>query len=168
MIEIGELVNFSFTKELLKSDTKLIPPPIELRGSDYYWKKPKVSSYHYIIEFNESVILSKIVFEKPKDIKYYYYISLEKNGEHIIMEKGTYCRNGALKMMDFHFFPCKYVHFITLNNEPFPERDQIKCYGFYKNIFKDKYGEDMLQMIYNKTSKILYGDKKIKNKKHKK
>ena len=118
-----------------------------------------IKSYHFIIEFDETVILSKIIFEKPSDIKFYYYISLKKNGDYVIMEDETYCKNGALKMIDFHFFPCKYVHFITLNNEPFPPKEKIKCYGFYKDYFREKYGEAMLQMIFHKTSQIIYIDK---------
>ena len=162
MIGIGELINFNFSQKLLLYDTKEIDLPPELRGVDYYWRKQKVKSYHYIIEFDETVILSRIVFEKPKDIKFLYYISLEKNGDCVLMEDESYCRNGALKMIDFHFFPCKYVHFFTLNNEPFPDKKYVKCYGFYKDEFRDKYGEDMLQMIFHRTSNIIY-DEKIKN-----
>jgi len=165
MIEIGELIKFSFTQKIIKYDTKLIAMPPERRDVNYYWKKPKIKSFHYIIEFDDEVILSRIVFSKPNDVKFYYYISLEENGDHIVMEKETYCKNGALKMMDFHFFPCKYVHFITLNDMPFPKKEQVKCYGFYKNNFKEKYGENMLQMIFNKTSKILYNKNKNINKK---
>ena len=156
MIEIGELINFSFSQKLLLHDTKEIDTPVELRDIDYYWKKPRIKSYHYIIEFEDVIILSRIVFEKPNDIKFYYYISLEKNGDHVIMEDESYCRNGALKMLDFHFFPCKYVHFITLNNQPFPPKKNVKCYGFYKKDFKNKYGEEMLQMIFHKTSQLIY------------
>lgn len=159
MIGLGELINFSFSQKLLVYDTKDIDMPFELRDVDYFWKKPKIKSYHYIIEFDDTVILSKIIFEKPSDIKFYYYISLKKNGDYVIMEDETYCKNGALKMIDFHFFPCKYVHFITLNNEPFPPKEKIKCYGFYKDYFREKYGEAMLQMIFHKTSKIIYIDK---------
>ena len=159
MIGLGELMNFSFSQKLLVYDTKDIDMPFELRDVDYFWKKPKIKSYHYIIEFDDTVILSKIIFEKPSDIKFYYYISLKKNGDYVIMEDETYCKNGALKMIDFHFFPCKYVHFITLNNEPFPPKEKIKCYGFYKDYFREKYGEAMLQMIFHKTSKIIYIDK---------
>ena len=163
MIEIGELINFSFSQRLLVYDTKNIDPPFELRDVDYYWKKEKIKSYHYIIEFDEVVILSRIVFEKPSDLKFYYYISLEKNGDHVIMEDESYCKNGALKMIDFHFFPCKFVHFITLNKEPFPPKKFVKCYGFYKDDFKDKYGEEMLKMIYEKTSKLIYIEDKKEN-----
>ena len=158
MIDIVELIKFSFSQKLLLYDTKNIDTPDELKDVDYYWKKPKIKSYHYIIEFDDTVILSKIIFEKPSDIKFYYYISMEKNGDHVIMEDETFCTNGAIKMIDFHFFPCKYVHFITLNNEPFPNKNKIKCYGFYKDYFRDKYGEDMLQKIFHKTSNILYFD----------
>ena len=159
MIGLGELINFSFSQKLLVYDTKDIDMPFELRDVDYFQKKPKIKSYHFIIEFDETVILSKIIFEKPSDIKFYYYISLKKNGDYVIMEDETYCKNGALKMIDFHFFPCKYVHFITLNNEPFPPKEKIKCYGFYKDYFREKYGEAMLQMIFHKTSQIIYIDK---------
>ena len=159
MIEIGELINFSFSQKLLVYDTKEIDAPLESRDNDYYWKKPKITSYHYIIEFDEVVILSRIVFEKPNNNKLYCYISLEKHGDHVIMKDEIYCKNGAIKMIDFHFFPCKYVHFITLNNEPFPLQKNIKCYGFYKDNFKNKYGEEMLQIIFHKTSKIIYNDK---------
>ena len=159
MIEIGELINFAFSQKLLVYDTKDIDMPFELRDVDYYWKKEKIKSYHYIIEFNETVILSRIIFEKPNDVKFYYYISLEKDGDHVIMEDEMYLKNGAIKMIDFHFFPCKYVHFITLNKEPFPPKQYVKCYGFYKDDFKNKYGEEMLQMIFHKTSNIIYADK---------
>ena len=159
MIGLGELIKFSFSQKLIVNDTKDIDMPFELRDVDYFWKKPKIKSYHFIIEFDETVILSKIIFEKPSDIKFYYYISLKKNGDYVIMEDETYCKNGALKMIDFHFFPCKYVHFITLNNEPFPPKEKIKCYGFYKDYFREKYGEAMLQMIFHKTSQIIYIDK---------
>ena len=159
MIGLGELIKFSFSQKLIVNDTKDIDMPFELRDVDYFWKKPKIKSYHFIIEFYETVILSKIIFEKPSDIKFYYYISLKKNGDYVIMEDETYCKNGALKMIDFHFFPCKYVHFITLNNEPFPPKEKIKCYGFYKDYFREKYGEAMLQMIFHKTSQIIYIDK---------
>ena len=160
MIEIGELINFAFSQKLLVYDTKDIDMPFELRDVDYYWKKEKIKSYHYIIEFNETVILSRIIFEKPNDVKFYYYISLEKNGDHVIMEDEMYLKNGAIKMIDFHFFPCKYVHFITLNKGPFPSKDYVKCYGFYQDDFRNKYGEEMLQMIFHKTSNIIYTDKK--------
>ena len=156
MFEIGELIDFSFSQKLLEYDTKDIPVPFELRDVDDYWKKEKIKSYHYIIEFNEIVILSRIVLQKPSNIKFYCCVSLEKDGDHVIMEDELYCKNGALKMIDFHFFPCKYVHFITLNKEPFPLKKYVKCYGFYKDVFKNKYGEEMLNMIYNKTSKIIY------------
>ena len=72
MVEIGELINFSFSQKLLVYDTKNIDVPFELRDVDYYWKKEKIKSYHYIIEFDEVVILSRIVFEKPSDLKFYY------------------------------------------------------------------------------------------------
>ena len=161
MIEIGELMKFSFSQKLLLKDTKEIDTPLELRDVDYYWKKQKINSYHYIIEFKEIIILSRIVFEKPSEIKFYYYISLEENGDHVIMENESCCHDGALKAIDFHFFPCKYVHFITLNNKPFPQKKNIKCYGFFQKDFKEKYGEDMLQMIFHKTSNIIYtNDKK--------
>ena len=52
MIEIGELINFAFSQKLLVYDTKDIDMPFELRDVDYYWKKEKIKSYHYIIEFN--------------------------------------------------------------------------------------------------------------------
>ena len=159
MIEIGELINFSFSQKLLVYDTKEIDMPFELRDVDYYWKKDKIKSYHYIIEFNETVILSRIIFEKPNDVKFYYYISLEKDGDHVIMEDEMYLKNGAIKMIDFHFFPCKYVHFITLNKGPFPSQKYVKCYGFYKDDFRNRYGEEMLQMIFHKTSNIIYTDK---------
>ena len=158
MIGNGELIKFSFSQNVILYDTKEIDMPPELRDVDYYWKKPKIKSYHYIIEFDEEVILSRIIFEKPKDIKFLYYISLKKNRDFVLMEDESYCRNGAMKMIDFHFFPCKYVHFFTLNNEPFPDKKNVKCYGFYKNDFRDIFGEDMLQMIFHKTSKIIYDE----------
>ena len=61
-----------------------------------------------------------------------------------------------MKMLDFHYFPCKYVHFVTLNDGNFPLKENIKCYGFNKEIFRAKYGENLLQTIMNKTSKIIY------------
>ena len=158
MIDIGDLKNFSFTKELLTNDTKIIDLPPELRDNDYYWRKDKIKSYHYIIEFDEVIILSRIIFQKPSRIKFYYYISLEKNGEHLIMENPVSCQKGAMKMLDFHYFPCKYVHFVTLNDENFPSKDNIKCFGFNEEMFRNKYGDSLLKTIMNKTSKIIYHD----------
>ena len=165
MIDKGYLTNFSFSKILLKEDTKDIDIPEEIRDSNYYWRKDKIKSYHYIIEFDEIIILSRIIFQKPSKIKFHYYISLEKTGDHLIMENEAMCQKGAIKMLDFHYFPCKYVHFITLNNENFPSKENIKCYGFNKESFRDKYGNNMLEMIMNKTSKIIYHDKEKDNNK---
>ena len=159
MIDIGQLMNFSFSQNLIPEDTKNIDLPKELRDNDYYWRKDKIKSYQYIIEFDEIVILSRIIFEKPSKTKFYYYISLEKKGEHLIMDDEISCQKGALKVLDFHYFPCKYVHFITLNPQIFPSKETIKCYGFNEEIFKQKYGENMLKTIMHKTSKIIYHDK---------
>ena len=159
MIDIGQLMNFSFSQNLIPEDTKNIDLPKELRDNDYYWRKDKIKSYHYIIEFDEIVILSRIIFEKPSKTKFYYYISLENKGEHLIMDDEISCQKGALKVLDFHYFPCKYVHFITLNPQIFPSKETIKCYGFNEEIFKQKYGENMLKTIMHKTSKIIYHDK---------
>ena len=115
MTDIGDLMTFSFTQKLLSNDTKNIDLPSELRDNDYYWKKNKIKSYHYLIEFDEIIILSRIIFQKPSMVKFYYYISLERDGEYLIMENPICCQKGAMKMLDFHYFPCKYVHFITLN-----------------------------------------------------
>ena len=156
MIDIGDLTNFNFTKELLTNDTKIIDLPAELRDNDYYWRKDKIKSYHFIIEFEEVIILSRIIFQKPSSIKFYYYISLEKNGQYLMMENPISCQKGAMKMLDFHYFPCKFVHFVTLNAEIFPSKENIKCYGFNKEIFRKKYGENLLKTIMNKTSKIIY------------
>ena len=159
MIDIGQLMNFSFSQNLIPEDTKNIDLPKELRDNDYYWRKDKIKSYHYIIEFDEIVILSRIIFEKPSKTIFYYYISLEKKGEHLIMDDEISCQKGVLKVLDFHYFPCKYVHFITLNPQIFPSKETIKCYGFNEEIFKQKYGENMLKTIMHKTSKIIYHDK---------
>ena len=156
MIDIGELMNFSFTQKLITKDTKKIDLPPELRDKDYYWRKDKIKSYHYIIEFEEIIILSRIIFQKPNRIKFYYYISLEKDGDHLIMENPITCQKGAVKVLDFHYFPCKYVHFVTLNDEKFPSKETIQCYGFNEEFFKIKYGENLLKTIMNKTSKIIY------------
>ena len=156
MIEFGELINFSFTKTLLTNDTKFIELPVELRDNDYYWRKDKIKSFHYIIEFDELIILSRIIFQKPSKIKFYYYISSEKYGGNLMMENPVICQKGAMKMLDFHYFPCKYVHFVTLNDGNFPLKENIKCYGFNKEIFRAKYGENLLKTIMNKTSKIIY------------
>ena len=158
MIDIGQLMNFSFSQNLIPEDTKNIDLPKELRDNDYYWRKDKIKSYHYIIKFDEIVILSRIIFEKPSRTKFYYYISLKKKGEHLIMDDEVCCQKGAIKVLDFHYFPCKYVHFITLNPQIFPSKDTIKCYGFNEGIFKQKYGENMLKTIMHKTSKIIYHD----------
>ena len=93
MIDIGDLINFSFTKTLLTKDTKLIELPVELRDNDYYWRKDKIKSYHYIIEFDELIILSRIIFQKPSKIKFYYYISSEKYGGNLMMENPVICQN---------------------------------------------------------------------------
>ena len=159
MIDIGQLMNFSFSQNLIPEDTKNIDLPKELRDNDYYWRKDKIKSYHYIIEFDEVMILSRIIVKKLNKDKFYYYISLEKIGEHLMMENPVVCQNGAIKMLDFHYFPCKYVHFITLNPQIFPSKETIKCYGFNEEIFKQKYGENMLKTIMHKTSKIIYHDK---------
>ena len=156
MIDIGELMNFSFAKHLVSNDTKKIDLPEELRDNDYYRRKDKINSYHYIIEFDEIIILSRIIFQKPSKIKFCYYISLEKTGEHLKMENEITCQKGAIKMLDFHYFPCKFVHFITLNDQNFPKKETIKCYGFNEEIFKQKYGKNMLETIMNKTSNIIY------------
>ncbi len=156
MTDIGDLMTFSFTQKLLSNDTKNIDLPSELRDNDYYWKKNKIKSYHYLIEFDEIIILSRIIFQKPSMVKFYYYISLERDGEYLIMENPICCQKGAMKMLDFHYFPCKYVHFITLNEGIFPAKDTIKCYGFNKEIFKSKYGDKLFTTIMNKTSKIIY------------
>ena len=159
LIDKGYLTNFSFNKILLKEDAKDIDIPVEIRDSNYYWRKDKIKSYHYIIEFDEIIILSRIIFQKPSKIKFQYYLSLEKNGDYIIMENEIMCQKGAIKMLDFHYFPCKYVHFITLNNENFPSKENIQCYGFNRDTFRNKYGNNMLEIIMNKTSKIIYHDK---------
>ena len=156
MIDIGELMNFSFTKQLVISDTKIIDLPEELRDNDYYWRKDKINSYHFIIEFDEIIILSRIIFQKPSKTKFYYYISLEKTGQHLKIENEITCQKGAIKMLDFHYFPCKYVHFITLNDQYFPKKETIKCYGFNEEVFKNRYGENMLKIIMYKTSNIIY------------
>ena len=166
MIDIGELMSFSFSQEILEGDTKLIDMPPELRDSDYYWKKDKIKSYHYIIEFDEVMILSRIIFKKLNKVKFYYYLSLEKYGEHINMDNEICCQNGSIKMLDFHYFPCKYVHCITLNNIDFPSKDTIQCYGFNEEMFRDKYGENMLKIILHKTSKIIYHDGNTKKNKN--
>ena len=156
MIDVGELINFSFTQKILTEDTKIIDLPPELRDNDYYWRKDKIKSFHYIIEFEEVIILSRIVFQKPSKVKFYYYISLEKEGDYLMMESPVCCQKGAMKVLDFHYFPCKYVHFVTLNDKIFPSKDIIKCYGFNKEVFRAKYGESLLKTIMNKTSKIIY------------
>ena len=158
MIDAGELIDFSFTKEIVTKDTKNIDLPPELRDSDYYWRKDKIKSYHYIIGFDVVIILSRIIFQKPSKIKFYYYISLEKIGEHLMMENPVVCQNGAIKMLDFHYFPCKYVHFITLNDKIFPSKETINCFGFNEELFRAKYGSNLLKTIMDKTSKIIYHD----------
>ena len=85
LIDKGYLTNFSFNKILLKEDTKDIDIPVEIRDNNYYWRKDKIKSYHYIIEFDEIIILSRIIFQKPSKIKFQYYLSLEKNGDYIII-----------------------------------------------------------------------------------
>ena len=85
LIDKGYLTNFSFNKILLKEDAKDIDIPVEIRDSNYYWRKDKIKSYHYIIEFDEIIILSRIIFQKPSKIKFQYYLSLEKNGDYIII-----------------------------------------------------------------------------------
>ena len=158
MIDIGELINFSFSLKLIPEDSKNIDLPKELRDNDYYWRKNNIKSYHFIIEFDEIVILSRVIFEKPSKTKFYYYISLEKTGEHLNMENGVCCKNGTIKVLDFHYFPCKYVHFITLNPKIFPSQETIKCFGFKELDFRQKYGDNMLKTIMHKTSKIIYHD----------
>ena len=72
MIDIGELINFSFSQKLIPEDSKNIDLPKELRDNDYYWRKNNIKSYHFIIEFDEIVILSRVIFEKPSKTKFYY------------------------------------------------------------------------------------------------
>ena len=157
MNEYGNLLNFSYTCKPL-SYGKDIFTLLKRRNIKSYLQKPKNKRFHYIIKFDDVIILSKIEFENRIDSNFRYYISLEENGEQITLDNERYACSGGLKTIYFHFLPCKYVHFITSNNQRLPEKKFIECYGFHKNNFREKYGEEMLRMIYHKTSQIIYQD----------
>lgn len=161
MIKNEELIKFTFSLKLLENETKILDTPEDLQNSDDYWKKTKIISNQYSLEFPESIILSRIIFEKPSAVRFTYSISNEEKGTKILMKDKVSCKQGVKKVINFHYLPCKFVYFVILNNQPFPSQEQISCYGFDKEYFKEKYGEEMLKTIYYKTGSIIYdGDKK--------
>lgn len=155
MIKNGELINFKFKQSILGEEE--IDLPESLRGSDYYWKKPKLKSIHSIIEFDKIIILSRIFISSPTNIRFEYNISIEEKGAQLPLGTDEIYTKNTIKMLDLHYMPCKYVHFYTKGFEPFCSQEHIKCYGFDKETFKERFGDDMLQMIYSKASKIVYG-----------
>lgn len=157
LIKIGDLIKFNFKKKLVDKKTKTIEQPMEERKSEHYWKKTKIKSYRYSLEFDDVVILSRILINKPSSLSFSLEISIdEDDGQFIQISQEERCKQGALKVLDFHFMPCKYVHFTMLNSQPFPEEDKISCYGFTKEVFEKQYGKEMLELVYKNVSGIMF------------
>ena len=156
MIKTRQLEQIFFGQKLLKDETKVIPVSEESRDENYFWKKPTTKSKKYLLEFPEVILLSRIYFIKPKAIKFSLEISLEENGEKILIANQVRCTENAMKVIPVGFLPCKYITITTFNSKPLPKKSNIRCFGMRSSYIERKHGQESVSLLYDKPLEIIY------------